>query len=148
MSCDPRPRSEDWDYTLEFGLNPLAPTVARRALRLILDMHGVREVAGEAGLLAAELVTNSHRHAPGPAFLSVRRHGERGVRVSVFDTNSTLPALDADWDQRPDAEYGRGLGLIDRCADKWGGVAIGEEVFGLGGKAIWFELAEEGRDGA
>ncbi|MFS7874081.1 hypothetical protein ACEYXF_12255 [Streptomyces asiaticus] len=31
--------------------------------------------------------------------------------------------------------------ILDILADRWGGCAIGEEPFGLGGKTLWFELS-------
>jgi hypothetical protein len=40
----------------------------------------------------------------------------------------------------PHADGGRGLLILDAVADRWGGCAIGEGVYGPGGKTIWFEL--------
>ncbi|MDT3396945.1 ATP-binding protein [Streptomyces sp. B1866] len=40
-----------------------------------------------------------------------------------------------------DLDSGRGLLILQALADRWGCVALGEELFGMGGKSIWFELA-------
>ncbi|WP_413103416.1 hypothetical protein [Streptomyces sp. Inha503] len=40
-----------------------------------------------------------------------------------------------------DGPLRRGLFILDVLADRWGGCAIGEEPFGLGGKTLWFELS-------
>ncbi|MGW5136109.1 hypothetical protein [Streptomyces sp. NPDC004135] len=47
---------------------------------------------------------------------------------------------------RPDAEGGRGLLILDLLADAWGGCSFGEALFGVGGKTIWFELVLGGGD--
>ncbi|MFK4147184.1 hypothetical protein [Streptomyces sp. NPDC004065] len=47
---------------------------------------------------------------------------------------------------RPDAERGRGLLILDLLADAWGGCSLGESLFGVGGKTIWFELVLGGGD--
>ncbi|WKX71872.1 ATP-binding protein [Streptomyces sp. XD-27] len=128
--------SPGWDYTLQLPHDPLAPRIARRALRLILEEHGgTRELADTAELLTSELVTNSFRHTEGPASMRVRREGER-VRVSVWDTSANFP-VHKDVDE--DAEQGRGIALVELCADAWGGLAMDDGLFGSG-KTIWFEL--------
>lgn len=144
MCNDPRV-PEDWDYTLQFPRDPLAPRIARRILRLILEEHGVHDLADTAELLASELVTNTYVHSDGQASMNVRRSDKR-VRVSVCDTNPQLPALTTDWAGDVDAEQGRGIGLLDVVADSWDGCAIGDELFGVGGKTVWFELGEGWRD--
>jgi hypothetical protein len=47
----------------------------------------------------------------------------------------------------PDAQVdpGRGLLLVRLCADAWGGYALGDELFGICGKLLWFELARRER---
>ncbi|WP_431043415.1 ATP-binding protein [Streptomyces sp. P1-3] len=131
---------QDWAYSLEFAHTPLAPHIARHTLRLILEAHGAAELTDTAELLTSELVTNSVHHAEGPASIRVVRNGDKGVRVSVCDTNPQLPTLDVGWDDDADAENGRGIGLVAAFADDWGGCAIGPGVFGGGGKTVWFEL--------
>ncbi|MEV8307934.1 ATP-binding protein [Streptomyces flavidovirens] len=72
--------------------------------------------------------------------------GEGRLRVSVWDTNPLIPA---PFDKPskllpffPEPETGhstggRGLLLVQLCADDWGGFHVGA---GLGGKLLWFEL--------
>ncbi|GAA2294928.1 ATP-binding protein [Streptomyces violaceusniger] len=63
------------------------------------------------------------------------------LRISVSDTNPQFPEP-----LKPSTELanGRGLLILDVLADRWGGCAMGEEPFGLGGKTLWFELAWSG----
>ncbi|WP_306819847.1 hypothetical protein [Streptomyces sp. CA-210063] len=42
----------------------------------------------------------------------------------------------------PDALGGRGLTLVELCADAWGSFALGQAC----GKVVWFELAGVGSD--
>ncbi|GAA0433862.1 ATP-binding protein [Streptomyces luteireticuli] len=134
--------ADDWEYTLQVPSDPMAPCIARRTLRTILEEHGFLELADTAELLTSELVTNAYRYSDGPASVRVRREGDR-VRVAVWDTNPRLPVLDrVPSAHGPDdeAERGRGLGLVQRCADSWGGFALRDQPQGLVGKLIWFEL--------
>ncbi|MER5970207.1 ATP-binding protein [Streptomyces sp. NPDC002055] len=133
------PQGPDWDYTLQIPHDPIAPRIARRTLRTILDAYDVREPADTAELLASELVTNAHRYAPGPASMRICQDGKL-LRVSVWDTDPTLPGLDAYDPPGPEQEGGRGLPLVRMCADDWGGFALGESPYGLSGKLLWFEL--------
>ncbi|MET9295777.1 ATP-binding protein [Streptomyces sp. NPDC003077] len=134
--------TSDWDYALEIPDHPRAPRIARHVLRLILEEHGEQQFADTAELLTSELVTNAHRHARGSASVRVKRIGER-LRVSVWDGNPELPALDAAPPPDLGAEDGRGLGLVRLCADSYGGFSLGTGTLGTGGKLIWFELGEE-----
>ncbi|MBC2877292.1 MULTISPECIES: ATP-binding protein [Streptomyces] len=130
--------ADDWEYTLQVPSDPMAPCIARRTLRTIFEEHGFLELADTAELLTSELVTNAYRYSDGPASVRVRRDGDR-VRVAVWDTNPRMPALDAG-PVADEAEQGRGLGLVRRCADSWGGFALRDQPQGLVGKLIWFEL--------
>ncbi|WP_171169884.1 ATP-binding protein [Streptomyces sp. I05A-00742] len=134
--------ADDWEYTLQVPSDPMAPCIARRTLRTIFEEHGFLELADTAELLTSELVTNAYRYSDGPASVRVRRDGDR-VRVAVWDTNPRMPALDAvpPVDAAgQEAEQGRGLGLVQWCADSWGGFTLRDQPQGLVGKLIWFEL--------
>ncbi|MCC3766690.1 ATP-binding protein [Streptomyces sp. UNOC14_S4] len=139
------PTAEPWTYTLELPRDPRAAGIARDTVRAVLDRHGMRELGDTAALLTSELVTNTYVHTAGPA--SVRLHGDEDatLRVSVWDTSSTVPALfggtrEVVCDQRADS--GRGLLLLRRCASTWGSVTPGTAS---GGKTLWFELARTNR---
>jgi anti-sigma regulatory factor (Ser/Thr protein kinase) len=126
---------DDWEYSINLPHNPLAVGVARGALRLILRAHGLGELLASAELLASELVTNAHLHAPGPSCLRVKRT-EKWLRLSVWDTSGEPPRP-----PRPcgaDREEGRGMGIVEELADRWGHYSLGAP--GFGGKLVWCEL--------
>jgi anti-sigma regulatory factor (Ser/Thr protein kinase) len=76
----------------------------------------------DAVLLASELFTNSLRHSssglPGETVTVTVTAGAGAVRVEVADRSGPgVPEL------RPagaDAEDGRGLGIVERLAERWG----------------------------
>ncbi|WP_323136952.1 MULTISPECIES: hypothetical protein [unclassified Streptomyces] len=44
-----------------------------------------------------------------------------------------------------DASGGRGLLLVEECADSWGGWVLGDDLLGRGaGKPLWFEVRGDG----
>ncbi|MBT2527012.1 ATP-binding protein [Streptomyces sp. ISL-99] len=139
--------SEPWAYALHLPHHPRAPRVARMTLRAVLGGHGISELIDVAELLTSEVVTNSYRYSDGPASLRMRSMDKgRRLRVSVWDTNPVIPA---PFDKPPgplpfvplrepdDSTGGRGLLLVQLCADNWGGFSVRA---GLGGKLLWFEL--------
>ncbi|MBT2401635.1 ATP-binding protein [Streptomyces sp. ISL-100] len=138
--------SEPWAYALHLPHHPRAPRVARMTLRAVLGGHGISELIDVAELLTSEVVTNSYRHSDGPASLRMRSMEGGRLRVSVWDTNPVIPA---PFDKPPtllpflpepdDSTGGRGLLLVQLCADNWGGFSVGA---GLGGKLLWFELGQ------
>ncbi|WAL97484.1 ATP-binding protein [Streptomyces sp. Je 1-369] len=138
-----------WSYALHLPHDPQAPRIARMTSRAVLPAYGMAELADVAELLTSELVTNAYRHSAGPAAL--RLHGTDdpyGLRVSVWDSNPHIPA---PFDKPPcrsgslgavphEADSGRGLGLVAQWAQAWGGHPLGDDLFGRGGKLLWFEL--------
>jgi anti-sigma regulatory factor (Ser/Thr protein kinase) len=136
--------SPSWDYTLHLPRDPRAPGVARGALRLILAAHEIPDLTPTAELLAAELLTNSHRHTKGPYALRLRSAEPGRLRVAVWDTDPRVPPgfADADGPVRPpgpDAEGGRGLHLVRACANAWGASMPREPGAAKGGKLLWAE---------
>jgi hypothetical protein len=59
---------------------------------------------------------------------------DKRLRGSIWDTGRSLPCPLADPETY--AESGRGLALVDLCADAWGSFAVGPAQ----GKVVWFEL--------
>ncbi|WP_030185553.1 ATP-binding protein, partial [Streptomyces capuensis] len=116
--------SGGWEYAFEMSDNPLAPRIARRVVRLVLEEHGEAGLVDGAELLASELIANSYRYAEGPASVRVKRVGAR-LRVSVWDGNPELPIFGTASVAGPAAEAGRGLGLVRACAESFGGFAYG-----------------------
>lgn len=132
-----------WSYTIELPHDPLAPRIARRALRLILDEYGFHELCDTAELLTSELATNAYRYSSGPSSVRVSCSGGR-LRVGVCDSNPQLPSLEVVYDEMygdwvGESDGGRGLLLLVLCADAWDGYAV--ELDEGSGKLIWFELA-------
>ncbi|RLV08656.1 hypothetical protein CTZ27_07725 [Streptomyces griseocarneus] len=139
------PTAEPWTYTLELPRDPRSAGIARDTVRAVLDRHGMEELRETAALLTSELVTNTYVHTAGPASVRLHRDEDATLRVSVWDTSPTVPALFGEAgevvaDQRADS--GRGLLLLQRCASTWGSVTPGTTS---GGKTLWFELAPVGR---
>ncbi|MEU4659279.1 ATP-binding protein [Streptomyces sp. NPDC023723] len=139
----PIPFTEPWEYELHFPRDPRGPAVARTTLKAVLGAHGLGEFTDRAALLTSELTTNAVRHSLGPATVRLR-WANPVLRVSVTDTCPLVPVLFGP--VGADAEGGRGLFILDLLADDWGGCRLGEEVFGLGGKSVWFELVLGGGD--
>jgi anti-sigma regulatory factor (Ser/Thr protein kinase) len=104
------------------------------------------QLADPVELLASELVTNAYRHATGPATLRLHAVDAHRLRVSVWDANPHIPP---PFDKRPgplrpvpvEADGGRGLFLVCHYAEAWGGYPLGDDLFGMGGKLLWCELA-------
>jgi anti-sigma regulatory factor (Ser/Thr protein kinase) len=129
------PKSEPWQYSLHIPHDDRAVTVCRRTVRLILTLHGLIRLADVAELLAAELVSNAVRHTKGPAAL--RLHWRDGVlRLGAWDASPVPPPYDLA--VAPDAEAGRGLGLVRACADDWGWYP--QRQGGDTGKYVWCDL--------
>ncbi|GAB2625029.1 hypothetical protein GCM10027168_66010 [Streptomyces capparidis] len=137
----------EFAYTLHLPHDPRAPGIARATLRAVLKAHDLTRPLCTAEMLVSEMVTNAYVHSGGPSAMRVRGLGGR-LRVSVWDTDPAFPVLFdddgldvLDHPGDPDAEHGRGLLLVKRFADDWGGYALTEELFGVGGKLLWFEMA-------
>ena len=91
----------------------------------------VESAIDDATLLVSELVTNAILHARTPITLVVRKV-RSAVRVEVFDEGSgAAEPLYPDLD----APEGRGLGLVQAVANRWG--VDDAEI----GKTVWFEIA-------
>lgn len=139
-------RSDDfWTYTLALPHDGRAVRIARAMTRSVLLAYGMAQVSDVAELLASELVTNALRYSDGPTGMRLSNPRTRHVRVGVWDNNPTIPPPFRGAPHPPGApegaERGRGLLLVRECADRWGGYALGEDVFGMCGKLLWFELA-------
>jgi anti-sigma regulatory factor (Ser/Thr protein kinase) len=135
-----------WAYALQLPHDPRAARIARATVRAVLAGHGMDQLTDPAELLVSELVTNTYRHAAGTATLRLRCLDSRRLRVSVWDANPDIPP---PFDKRSgplrsvpvDADGGRGLFLVSHYAVAWGGYPLGDDLFGMGGKLLWCELA-------
>ncbi|MGW0825111.1 ATP-binding protein [Streptomyces sp. NPDC002845] len=135
--------TEPWTYTLSIPNDPRAVTICRHTLRLILTMNGLPHLIEAAELVATELVTNAVQHTKGPAAIRLRWSAPV-LRIGVWDTDPRPPTpvpLNATPD--PTLESGRGLTLVDECANNWGWYALGAaaQLPNGNGKFVWCELA-------
>ncbi|NJQ02535.1 ATP-binding protein [Streptomyces zingiberis] len=140
-------------YTLQAPNIPETAKVARDLLTGLLTVTGHAPLVEVARLLVSEVVANVHLHTEvGRLTLEATVRGER-VRVSVRDDDlsgvpwmRTPPGDGAGGTGEPaeppgagaESEHGRGLLLVQACADAWG-----TEWHGgcpPRGKSVWFEL--------
>lgn len=125
--------SSHWSYGFLIPHDPRAASVVRAALRALLRATRLGCVADTVELLASELVTNAYRHSPTDAYVNVERTPET-LTVSVWDHGPSAPASSEARQPSDDAESGRGLGIVETCADEWG---VREYPYG---KAVWFSV--------
>jgi anti-sigma regulatory factor (Ser/Thr protein kinase) len=92
---------------------------------------GLADLVDRAELLTSEVVTNAIAHAHSPVRLVVEAQSSSAV-VEVKDTAQTQVV--AEGGEVAEADYGRGMVLVDALSDRWG---WWEEE---GGKVIWFAL--------
>ncbi|MFF7360265.1 ATP-binding protein [Streptomyces sp. NPDC008125] len=150
--------SPPWAYTLQLPHDPRSPGVARSVLRVVLRAHGMTELGDTAELLVSELTTNAYQHSWGPYSLRMRGAGHRRVRLSVWDSNPEIPppfrgsgevgdsgsgGVYVPAQQALLAERGRGLTLVQMCAESWGGRALPTGPSGEGGKLLWVVCGEK-----
>jgi anti-sigma regulatory factor (Ser/Thr protein kinase) len=119
---------------LSLGSGPRGVQDARRwVVDTCLDI-GRADLAECAELGVSELVTNALLHADPP--LTVRVRGTREhPRVEVRDGSPVLPLMPTAGLQGEEdlmLTYGRGLGIVARCADAWG-IDLEEDS-----KTVWF----------
>ena len=112
---------------------PPVPASAARARQFVDDTlrgWGCDAFVDVARLLVGEFATNAVLHARTDMTLTVAVT-RGGVRVEVHDGSTALPV---QRNYEDEAMTGRGLGLLDQMADRWGVEPSGD------GKAVWFEL--------
>jgi signal transduction histidine kinase/DNA-binding response OmpR family regulator len=82
---------------------------------------------GDLVLVTSELVTNALTHGRSPAELRLRR-SDSEVLIEVSDASSRRPQR-----RLPgiEDEHGRGLGIVERLADRWGSRILAD------GKVVW-----------
>ena len=111
--------------------HPASTRAARAFVAEHLRTWDLDPAIDDATLLVSELVTNAILHARTPIDLVVRKV-KTAVRVEVFDEGSGVaqpiyPDLEA--------AAGRGLGLVQAVATRWG---VDDADIG---KTVWFEIA-------
>ncbi|MEU8568261.1 ATP-binding protein [Streptomyces pathocidini] len=130
------PEEPPWSYGLFIPHDPRAVGVVRATVRSVLRAARLDCLVDTAELLVSELVTNAYRYSETDAYVSVDRSSD-GVRVAVWDAGDAQPhAFTAQLDD----ENGRGLSIVETCADAWGVDDYTDKDAGLTGKAVWFNL--------
>ncbi|CAL9482275.1 ATP-binding protein [Streptomyces sp. enrichment culture] len=144
---------DTWAYALRLPHDPRAARVARMTVRAALGGHGRHELLDPVELLTSELVTNAYRHTRGPCSLRLTALSDGRLRVGVWDSHPHIPRpfTESPGSHRPapappgNTEGGRGLHLVQSCADSWGGWSLGGDLLGRGtGKLLWFEVQGQG----
>jgi anti-sigma regulatory factor (Ser/Thr protein kinase) len=124
---------------LSLGSGPRGVQDARRWVVETCHDIGRDDLAECAELGVSELVTNALLHAVPPLTVRVRGTAEH-PRVEVHDGSSEPPMMPTAGDAEDDdllLTFGRGLGIVARCATAWG-VDLEED-----GKTIWFTPATQ-----
>ncbi|WP_411150263.1 ATP-binding protein [Streptomyces sp. A30] len=127
----PEPPTPLWTYGLTIPHDPRAVRVVRATIRSILAAAKLNCIVDTVELLVSEVVTNAYRHSPMETYVSMERTPD-DFRVTVWDHAPGTPMPRAP---AADDERGRGLGIVEACADEWG---VRDYPHG---KAVWFSVA-------
>ncbi|MFE1575022.1 ATP-binding protein [Streptomyces fradiae] len=134
-----------WAYTLQLPQDPRGPGIARSTLRTVLAAHGMQALTAVAELVVSELVTNAYLYSDAPYSLRLGATDAGRLRVSVWDSNPRIPAPFRGVKARRAGdrdECGRGLLLVELCADDFGACSLGGAGgSGEAGKLLWAECA-------
>ncbi|GAA4592776.1 anti-anti-sigma regulatory factor [Actinoplanes octamycinicus] len=128
--------SPDQGRRVSLELEPVVGA-ARRARGMITETclrWELAELAGDACIVATEMVNNVVAHAHTRMWVLLARHGDT-LSVAVRDESPVLPRFAGP--VAPTAYGGRGLLLIDSVAVRWGRLAL------AGGKVVWAHLDPE-----
>jgi anti-sigma regulatory factor (Ser/Thr protein kinase) len=112
-----------------------APATARDAVEELMAGRGDDFARTDTALLVSELVTNSVRHGGAGDLDTIRLFVTlypSTIRVEVSDPRAGFDPPPASLD--PDREAGRGLGIVDAVASRWG-------VRAAWPGRVWFEVA-------
>jgi anti-sigma regulatory factor (Ser/Thr protein kinase) len=126
---------------LEFAPLPMAVACARLHAGAVLHEWGLREVMDDVAVIVSELMTNAQRASAvldsrPPVALRLVADGERLV-IEAWD-HSPLDVASASPDE--DAEYGRGLVIVEALSDRWGLERVARNH-----KVVWAEMKIPGR---
>ena len=123
--------------SVALSISPLSAGSARAILRDVFgtDKALASRIAGmdipdDAALMLSELVTNAVRYSRGLVLLQIRVFVDT-LYIAVIDDTPDLPLIRHP---DPDDATGRGIGIVDALADRWG------TTLAPGRKSVWFEL--------
>ncbi|MGP4113878.1 ATP-binding protein [Streptomyces sp. 4N509B] len=119
------------------------PRLARDHVGYLLLREGLPELVDTARLLVTELASNVLQHTSARS-LAVETTFEHGrVTVAVVDSSpgGSTAIRPPDVPPGAEADYGRGLMLVDRLADGWGVTVLHDARSATPvGKRVWFTL--------
>jgi anti-sigma regulatory factor (Ser/Thr protein kinase) len=118
-------------------------TRARHLLSEHLDAWGLSHLADAAELVVSELVTNAVNHARSPRGHLIATRFERlesSVRIEVHDASERKPERQ---EASADAEFGRGLALVEALTSGQWGVSVREGP----GKMVWAVCSDDEKIG-
>jgi anti-sigma regulatory factor (Ser/Thr protein kinase) len=123
-------------------LAPLPTAIACARLHAIVVLHewGLRDIADDAALIVSELMTNAQRAS---AVLKDRPP----IQLWLFADDQRLIIEAWDWSPHDvasttpdeDAEYGRGLLIVEALSHRWG-----QSRRGVTRKVVWAEVQLSG----
>lgn len=131
ISTSPPSPSRDHDETCSFSPDAADVAAVRRFVAGWLLRAGLEQWT--AVQLTSELAGNVARHAGTEYTVRIGRRGDR-IRVEVGDCDTVVPAVA---EIPGDAEYGRGLRIVQDLSTAWG------VEFLEGGKSVFFEVPAE-----
>jgi anti-sigma regulatory factor (Ser/Thr protein kinase) len=98
---------------------PNSVQMARFYIRAALTYHELANYAEDAEAVTSELVTNAIVHAGAPKFgLEVMHMADSGAVAIIVTDSSPNPPVRRN--PAKDAEYGRGLNIVDALSADWG----------------------------
>jgi anti-sigma regulatory factor (Ser/Thr protein kinase) len=83
-------------------------------LRKLFALPACERFGYDVALVVTELLTNAHRHAPGPCLLELEGHATR-IAVTLWDSSTALPRI---FPRDPSRIGGHGMEIIDRICDE------------------------------
>jgi hypothetical protein len=116
--------------------HPIAAEQARTLMRLALAEWNMGDLADDALIITAELVTNAMKI--GEVFHLTLSCRDRTVMIEVSDGSEASPDRQRRSYDRVD---GRGLLLVEACAKDWGW-----RLEDQGGKTVWARLDNPGAE--
>lgn len=128
--ADSRTQRAGGDVELALTGEPASARAARRVTSDALRAWQRHDLEDTATLVVSELVTNAILHAGTELSLRLSPRAQ-GVYIEVRDASPVLPV---SRDYREDATTGRGLGLVELLASKWGADHRPD------GKIVWAEI--------
>ena len=127
---------------LELAALDTAPGSARAHVGAVLWGWGLSVISDECALVVSEMLTNAvlstrAHHRPDPVRLWMLGSSRASVLLLVWDATEPAPVRRV---ATPDAEHGRGLGIVGTLSAHWGYYHPAEHP---GGKAVWAIIQPE-----